>query len=152
VPYLINGNSGKAPAGEAGRGGFTGWTMLGVDPGSSGDDWLAAEIRPHVDGLALTVPSTVRIGSPTVVSAALAQGSRQVPVAYPVSADWSGSPKLHIGPESGVRPWHVAWLDPVTGAFTALRPGQVTVAVTVNGVTQHTDVTTALPTPTQAVA
>ena len=63
-----------------------------------------------------------------------------------MSYDWSGSPSLHIGARSGVRPWHVAWLDPVTGTLTALRPGQVTVAITVNGVTQRADVRLALST------
>ncbi|WP_197289313.1 phosphodiester glycosidase family protein [Saccharothrix sp. NRRL B-16348] len=151
VPYLINGNSGKAPAGEAGRAGFTGWTMLGVDP-RRGDAWLAAEIRPHVDGLTLTAPAEVWLGAPVRVTASVTQGSRQVPVAYPVSADWSGSPNLHVGPISGLRPWHVAWLDPTTGALTALRPGRVTVAVTVNGTTQRTDLTTSLPTRPRATA
>ncbi|MER5260900.1 phosphodiester glycosidase family protein [Actinosynnema sp. NPDC002837] len=151
VPYLVNGNSGKAPAGEVGRGGFTGWTMLGVDP-RRGDTWLAAEIRPHVDGLTLTAEPTTRIGSPTEVSASITQGSRRVPVAYPVTADWSGSPNLHLGQASGLRPWHVAWLDPDTGALTALRPGQVTVAVTVNGVTQRAEVATAFPERGRATA
>ncbi|MEU4741627.1 metallophosphoesterase, partial [Actinosynnema sp. NPDC023658] len=143
VPYLVNGNSGKAPAGEAGRGGFTGWTMLGVDP-RAGDDWLAAEIRPHVDDLTVQVPATVRVGSPVTVTATLTQGSRQVPVAYPVSMDWSASPDVHIGPASGLRPWHVAWLDPATGTLTALRPGHPTLTLTVNGTTRHTTLTTTL--------
>ena len=34
VTTLINGNSGKDPAGTPSTGGFTGWTMLGIDPGS----------------------------------------------------------------------------------------------------------------------
>ncbi|MCE6993907.1 phosphodiester glycosidase family protein [Saccharothrix sp. S26] len=143
VPYLVNGNSGKAPAGEAGRGGFTGWTLLGVDPRRGADDWLAAEVRPHVDGVALTAEPTTRMGSPTRVTAWITQGSRRVPVAYPVTADWSGSPNLHVGPVTGLRPWHVAWLDPATGVLTAVRPGRVTIAVTVNGVTERASVTTA---------
>jgi 3',5'-cyclic AMP phosphodiesterase CpdA len=151
VPYLVNGNSGKAPAGEAGRGGFTGWTMLGVDP-RLGDSWLAAEIRPHVDALTVTAEPTTRVGGPTRVTASITQGSRQVPVAYPVTADWSGSPNLHVGPAPGLRPWHVAWLDPETGALTALRPGRVTIAVTVNGVTQRADLTTAFPARTRRTA
>ncbi|MFI9009817.1 phosphodiester glycosidase family protein [Actinosynnema sp. NPDC053489] len=141
VPYLVNGNSGKAPAGEAGRGGFTGWTMLGVDPGR-GDAWLAAEVRPHVDGLTLTAPPTVRVGDQAIVTATVTQGSRQVPVAYPVTADWRGSPNLHVGDRSGVRPWHAAWLDPTTGAFTALRRATTTLSVTVNATTTETTVTT----------
>jgi hypothetical protein len=32
VPYLLNGNSGKNPASTPDNGGFTGWTMLGIDP------------------------------------------------------------------------------------------------------------------------
>ncbi|MFI2211341.1 phosphodiester glycosidase family protein [Streptomyces sp. NPDC020141] len=31
VPYLINGNSGKSPAAPAAEGGFTGWSLVGVD-------------------------------------------------------------------------------------------------------------------------
>ncbi|MGW4115725.1 phosphodiester glycosidase family protein [Actinosynnema sp. NPDC004786] len=141
VPYLVNGNSGKAPAGEAGRGGFTGWTMLGVDP-RRGDDWLAAEVRPHVDGLTLATPPTVPVGVPATVTATVAQGSRDVPVAYPVTADWSASPNVHIGNRSGLRPWHVAWLDPATGTFTALRPATTTLSVTVNNTTTSTTITT----------
>ncbi|CCH34033.1 phosphodiester glycosidase family protein [Actinosynnema sp. NPDC047251] len=142
VPYLINGNSGKAPA----EGGFSGWTMLGVDSRPKpGQEWIAAEIRPHVDGLSLAVPDTVRVGTPGAVAASVAQGSRQVPVKYPVSADWTGSLNVHIGQFAGLRPWHVAWLDPATGRLTALRPGKATIAVTVNGVTRRADVTTAWP-------
>ncbi|ONI89508.1 multidrug transporter [Saccharothrix sp. ALI-22-I] len=152
VPYLINGNSGKAPAGEAGRGGFTGWTMLGVDPRRGADDWLAAEIRPHVDTLTLDAPTVVRMGTPAQITATLTQAARQVPVAHPVTADWSGSLNLHIGPAHGLRPWHVAWLDPTTGTLKALRPGQLTLAVTVNGATQRTTLTTALPTWPRATA
>ncbi|TWP44383.1 multidrug transporter [Lentzea tibetensis] len=137
VPYLINGNSGKAPAEP---GGFTGWTLVGVDSGG-----FAAEIRPHVDAVTLTAPSVLQIGKPEHVSAAFAQGSRRIPVAYPVSADWSGSPGLHVGAESGVKPWHVAWLDPGSGVLTAVRTGQVSLAITVNGVTRRHDVRVALP-------
>jgi hypothetical protein len=54
-------------------------------------------------------------------------------VAYPVSYDWSASPSVHIGPWTGLRPWHVARLDPDTGELTALRPGTVTVRIAVNG-------------------
>ncbi|MBB5955849.1 hypothetical protein FHS29_002430 [Saccharothrix tamanrassetensis] len=142
VPYLINGNSGKAPA----EGGFSGWSLLGVDPSPRpGQDWIAAEVRPHVDALTLTAPGTVRVGSPAKLSASITQGARQVPVQYPVSADWKGSLNVHIGQRDGMRPWHVAWLDPATGTLTALRPGKATVAVTVNGATQRTDITTAWP-------
>ncbi|MFE7134985.1 phosphodiester glycosidase family protein, partial [Streptomyces sp. NPDC057638] len=32
VPYLVNGNAGKSPAAAPGDGGFTGWSLVGVDP------------------------------------------------------------------------------------------------------------------------
>ncbi|CAM3476848.1 phosphodiester glycosidase family protein [Kibdelosporangium persicum] len=147
VPYLINGNSGKAPGGNSTLGGFTGWSLLGVDNSADtrnghnkGRDWLAAEIRPHVDALSIDAPSALKPGASAKVTATLTQGTRQVPVAYPVSYDWSGSPSLLIGDWRDRRPWHIARLDPATGELTALRPGTFTVAVTVNGVTQRSTV------------
>jgi len=139
VPYLVNGSTGGAPA----EGGFSGWTLLGVDPAPErGEEWVAAEIRPHVDTLTLTAPGTVRVGSPAVVTAKITQGAREVPVEYPISADWTASPNVHIGQEPDLRPWHAAWLDPTTGTLTALHPGRTTLAITVNGTTQQTTVTT----------
>ncbi|MEV0680561.1 phosphodiester glycosidase family protein [Actinosynnema sp. NPDC050436] len=139
VPHLVTGNAGTAPP----EGGFTGWTALGVDP--QGRDPVAAEIRPHVDDLVLTAPGVVRVGTPGTVAATVVQGPRRVPVAYPVSADWTGSSNVHIGQKSDVQPWHVARFDPETGSLTAVRPGTATIAVTVNGVTRRADVTTAWP-------
>jgi hypothetical protein len=143
VPYYINGNSGKAPSTPDG---FTGWTMVGVDPrqtpGSGPEwwnpagtrpQWFRTEVRPHVDSLALTAPAEAAVGTPVTLSATVTQGGRQVPVAYPVSHDWSASPSVHIGPWTGIRPWHVARLDPDTGVLTPLRPGTVTVRIAVNG-------------------
>ena len=112
MPYLINGNSGKNPATPPGEGGFTGWSLLGVDPVDAtrrpqhvrrnwfadAPTWIGAQVRPHVDDLTLTAPATVAIGAPARVSAAVRQGTRVVPAAYPVSARWSGSPNLHVGP------------------------------------------------------
>ncbi|MEV8102002.1 hypothetical protein, partial [Streptomyces sp. NPDC088135] len=46
-------------------------------------------------------------------------------------------PNVHIGDRSGARHRHTAVFDPVTGTLTALRPGAVTLAVTVNGTTQN---------------
>ncbi|GAB3161685.1 phosphodiester glycosidase family protein [Micromonospora sonneratiae] len=149
VPYVINGNSGKNPSSAPHLGGFTGWTMFGVDPVTEdeaararrnplteGPQWVTAQMRAHVDGLTVTAPAVVAAGSPVQVTATVTQaGGRQVPVAAPVSADWSGSPSVHIGSPLGLRPWHVAWFDPATGRLTALRPtGSVLLAVTVNGV------------------
>lgn len=150
VPYFINGNSGKGPSTPADRGGFTGWSLWGVDPVTAqeaawvrhnwyvdGPTWISTEVRPHVDGLTITAPATVTVGMPAAVSATVAQADRQVPVAFPVSADWSASPNVHIGPAAELRPWHVAWFDPLAGTLTPLAPGTVTLAVTVNGVTER---------------
>ncbi|HZM76023.1 MAG TPA: phosphodiester glycosidase family protein [Candidatus Limnocylindrales bacterium] len=139
VPYLINGNSGKAPATPPERGGFLGWTMFGVSP-----DGLRAEIRPQVDTVAVAAPESVRFGQSGDVTATLTQGGRTVPVALPVSADWTGSANLHIGGLLGIRPWHDAWFDPETGRLTALRrSGTVTLTVTVNEVSSSATVSLA---------
>ncbi|GAB3518922.1 phosphodiester glycosidase family protein [Phytohabitans suffuscus] len=138
VPYVVNGNSGKAPSTAPHLGGFTGWTHFGVDPRGE----VAAETQAHVTSLTLTAPPTAPRGTPVGVSATLTQeGGREVPVAAPVSADWTASPSVHIGSTLGLRPWHAAWLDPTTGKLVALRStGSVTLAVTVNGVTARTTV------------
>uniref|UniRef100_UPI0025B1A1E8 metallophosphoesterase family protein n=1 Tax=Amycolatopsis solani TaxID=3028615 RepID=UPI0025B1A1E8 len=121
VPYLVNGNSGKAPAAAPGDGGFVGWTLLRVDPVDRAPP-VRFETRPNVDALTVSGPSSLARGERAVVSASLRQGTRDVPVSYPVSADWS------VG--GGV----VAF-DPATGVLTALRPGVARLSVTVNGVT-----------------
>jgi len=149
VPFVINGNSGKEPSTAPHLGGFTGWTLFGVDPVTraeaaaarrdplaAGPRWVEAEVNAHVDAVTLAAPARVAVGRPVTVTATLTQpGGRTVPVAAPVTAQWSGSPDVHIGPATGVRPWHRAWLDPSTGKLTALRPGgDITLTVTVNGV------------------
>jgi hypothetical protein len=144
VPYLINGNSAKTPGGDTTLGGFTGWSLLGVEPSGRDKDWLAAEIRPHVDSLTIQAPAAITMGESAPVSAFLMQGTRKVPVSYPVSHQWSGSPSLLIGDWTQWRPWHVARLDPATGIITALWPATFTVALTVNGVTQQSTIQVAL--------
>lgn len=154
VPYLINGNSGKAPATPPGEGGFSGWSLIGVDQVTAGEqqearrapyrglpDWVSVQTRPHVDGLAVTAPEEVRVGRSAAATAAVAQGTRQVPVAWPVSADWSGTDRLHIGPPREADRSDIAAYDPATGEVTGLRPGTVTLTVMVNGVTQGDRVT-----------
>lgn len=133
VPYLINGNSGKEPAAPADDGGFLGWTELGVNPVSPAEqarnraeeyhgpsDWLAADIRPQTDSLALSTPDTMDLGQTATVTASLTQADRTVPVAYPVTAEWSVSGRA-------VR------FDPDTGRLTAVRRGTATLTLVVNG-------------------
>jgi hypothetical protein len=139
VPYFVNGNSGKNPSTLPSDGGFTGWSLWGVDDRGKRGDWLAAEVRPHVDTLTVTAPDSLPAGTSTVVTADLTQASRTVPVTYPVSARWSASPNVHIGSVRDAKRYHSANFDPSTGELTALRPATITLAVTVNGVTtRHT--------------
>ncbi|SHF38095.1 phosphodiester glycosidase family protein [Streptoalloteichus hindustanus] len=129
VPHLINGNSGKAPAAAPEDGGFTGWSLLRVDPA----DGVRVEQRPHVDRLELTAPGRMAVGEGGHARAVVTQGGRRVPVAYPVAARWSGSPELHVGPATGATPRHVAAFDPATGRLVALRHGRAELTVEVNG-------------------
>lgn len=150
VPYLINGNSGKNPATPAAEGGFTGWSLLGADrvspveqvlhrlrPWRGGPDWITAQVRPHVDGLALSAPETLGVGAKAEASAAVSQqigsATREVPVAWPVSADWSGSPNVFVGAPSRAPATAIAAYEPATGELTGLRAGEGRLAVTVNG-------------------
>jgi 3',5'-cyclic AMP phosphodiesterase CpdA len=139
VPYLINGNSGKTPAAAPGDGGFTGWTLVRVDP-SDRTQPVRFETRPNVDELTLTGPASLARGTKADVHAVLTQSGRQVPVSYPVSADWAGSWSTHVGEGSSL-PWDVATYDPSTGVLTALRPGTAHLTVTVNGVPRTLAVT-----------
>ncbi|WP_238158162.1 phosphodiester glycosidase family protein [Kribbella voronezhensis] len=144
----LTGNSGKSPAAAPDAGGFTGWALVGIDPaarvaGAAERNWSAperswfqVELRPHVDALELTAPATLRRGQTAPATATVVQDDRRVPVSFPVSADWSGSTFLHIGPAKTAPFWSVASYDPATGQLTALRPGSADLSVTVNGVTK----------------
>jgi 3',5'-cyclic AMP phosphodiesterase CpdA len=153
VPYLINGNSGKNPAAPADQGGFIGWTEFGVNPvsaheqerrranpyGAGPSDWLAARIRPQTDTVALTAPATLSVGAQGKATASLTQQGNTVPVAYPVSADWSGSRGVRFGGRHGGH--DVVVYDPVSGTLTGLRRGTATLSVEVNGVRDTVTVT-----------
>ncbi|WP_329034646.1 phosphodiester glycosidase family protein [Streptomyces sp. NBC_00178] len=154
VPYLVNGNSGKAPAGPADEGGFTGWSLIGADrvpageqrrareqPWRGGPDWVSVQTRAHVDALSLDAPAELVAGERAQVTASVTQGARTVPAAFPLSVDWTGSPDVHIGGAGTAGRRHVAALDPRTGTLTALRPGSVTLGVTVNGTSRQIRVT-----------
>ncbi|WP_158880739.1 phosphodiester glycosidase family protein [Amycolatopsis anabasis] len=141
VPYLVNGNSGKAPAAAPGDGGFVGWTLLRVDPAERREP-VRIETRPNVDELTVRGPAELAPGAKADVRAEVSQGARRIPVAYPVSAEWRGARGTHVvkpAPWGGTRPapWDVASFDPATGVLTALRPGVADLSVTVNGVTRH---------------
>ncbi|GAA3560097.1 phosphodiester glycosidase family protein [Amycolatopsis ultiminotia] len=138
VPYLVNGNSGKTPAAAPGEGGFVGWTLARVDPSDRAQP-VRFETRPNVDALTLTGPGPLTSGATGKVTATVTQGARTVPVAYPVSADWSGR-GVHIGSWPPA-PWDVVSLDPVNGSVRALHPGTAEISVTVNGISRTVAVT-----------
>ncbi|WP_017586799.1 phosphodiester glycosidase family protein [Nocardiopsis ganjiahuensis] len=137
VPYVISGNVGKNPSAGPADGGFTGWSLWGVDTGGSpGDNWVRTELRPHVDGLELDAPTSLEVGGQADVTATVDNDGTAVPVAYPVSADWSGSDDVHIGPAEDAGPDHAAAFDPATGRLTAISEATIDLEVTVNGVTE----------------
>ena len=165
VSYLINGNSGKGPAGTPATGGFTGWTMLGVDPGVGdvGDDpttadrvgWLAAETKPRVDSISLEAPGSLAPGQSADVAASFTQGERTVPVGWPATAQWGGDgvvvdsgAEVAMQQATGAKvsaqsvksgapeaASDVVRVNPATGQITAENPGTAVLEVTVNGKT-----------------
>ena len=157
VSYLINGNSGKSPAGAPGQGGFTGWTMLGVQPGKGqlGENpspadraaWMAAETRPWVDEISVEGPTAMVPGQTDQVSASFDQDGRTLDVKWPVTSQWGGA---NVVVDTGDAPAaadadgaaagdpveaaaEVVRVNPRTGELTALAPGTAELNVTVNG-------------------
>ncbi|MFC0628189.1 phosphodiester glycosidase family protein [Kribbella deserti] len=149
----LTGNAGKGPSAAPDAGGFTGWALVGVDGSARAAEapyrhwsspesgWLKLELRPHVDALELNAPASVKVNASAPAGATVVQDNRRVPVAFPVSADWSGSSLLHLGPAREAPFWSVAAFDPASGQLTGLRPGTITLTVTVNNTTKSTPVT-----------
>lgn len=143
VPYLVNGNSGKNPADIPENGGFTGWTMLGVDPSEgthSGAAWLNAEVKARVDAISLSAPAEMTVDGVGDLSAVVEQDEvRTVPVEWPVAAEWGGD-GVYVGPADDA-PWSaVVAISPVDRTATGLRPGTAEIEVTVNGKTASREV------------
>ncbi|WP_329160215.1 phosphodiester glycosidase family protein [Streptomyces sp. NBC_01717] len=155
VPYLVNGNSGKNPASTPDNGGFTGWTMLGIDPRNGRIDdpfdvptresetWLRGEVHVRTDAVDLSAPETLKAGDRSRASATVTQdGDRTVPVAWPVSATWAGTRVEVTGTGYDHRGGAaVVSYDPASGTLTALRSGTAVLRVTVNGRTTERTIT-----------
>ncbi|WP_244928955.1 phosphodiester glycosidase family protein [Nocardioides sp. W7] len=146
VPHLVNGNSGKGPASTPEDGGFTGWTMLGIDPEEGqweatddrGADWLSSEVNARVDSLTVQSPGTA-LGVGQVFDTApvvLQDDTREVPVAWPVSHAWSGTDGVFVGEVADAPSDAVAAIDPTSGELSALRPGSGSVTLKVNDAVQ----------------
>ncbi|MCR1786112.1 phosphodiester glycosidase family protein [Nocardioides carbamazepini] len=142
VPYVVNGNSGKSPASVPEDGGFTGWTMLGVDPAEGrwqlsdgGTDWLKAEVETRVDELVVAEPGGVLpVGTIHDLAPRVSQddGARTFDVAWPTSYAWKGDTGVYVGPAADAPETAVVAIDPSTHQLTALRSGSASATLTVN--------------------
>ena len=132
VPYMVLPSSGKSPYGTPDRGGFTGWVRYGIADGEP-----RADVRAFAQSIDLTAPEALAAGSTATLGGSLVQpngvanGTRRVPLRYPMSVRWSGGDGLAVGGsvDEARRAGKVAHLDTATRELTALRAGTVTVAV-----------------------
>lgn len=152
VPYTVLPSSGKAPYGTPDRGGFTGFLNWSVDADAQADDqWLTADVRAFAQSITLNVPEDgVQVGTSAELSGSIVQpsgvqnGSRVVPLQYPMSVHWSGSEGLAIGSgqaaiDAARKAGKLAILDPWTRELTGLKAGEVTVKVTNESMREYTD-------------
>ncbi|HTE62633.1 MAG TPA: phosphodiester glycosidase family protein [Solirubrobacteraceae bacterium] len=162
VPYTVLPSSGKAPYGTPDRGGFTGWLKWSVDSDAGpAKQWLTADVRAFAASIELNAPQSIEVDASAPLSGSILQpsginqnGTRRVPLAYPMSIHWGGSRSLAIG--SGRAAFHaarkagkVAILDPVTREVTGLRKGDVQVTVTVDSMREYTDDASLAPITTE---
>ncbi len=139
VPYTVLPSSGKDPYGTPDRGGFTGWLNWSVDKdASAGQQWLTADVRAFAQSIALDAPAVLEAGDAAQLGGSIVQpsgvsnGTRVVPLRYPMSIHWSGSENLAVGTDvaAAKAAGKVAILDPATRKLTGLHTGDVTVKVT----------------------
>lgn len=160
VPYVVLPSSGKDPYGTPDRGGFTGWVDWSVDSHDKADQqWLEADVRAFAQSVTLDAPASLQAGATAQLSGSIVQpegvsnGTRVVPLRYPMSVGWGGSSTLAVGSgkqalDEARRHHKVAVLDPATGIVTALRPGTVTVSVTNDSMRAYTGAASLAPVTT----
>jgi 3',5'-cyclic AMP phosphodiesterase CpdA len=164
VPYTVLPSSGKAPYGTPDRGGITGWVKWSVDSDArASDQWLTADARPFASTIELNTPASVEVGTSATLSGSILQpsgvdqnGTRRVPLAYPMSVHWGGSDSLAIGSgedavDAARKAGKVAILDPATRALTGLRTGNLKVSVTVDSMREYTGEASLAPIRTERV-
>lgn len=155
VPYLINGNSGKTPSAIPAEGGFSGWSLLGIDPsvkepaapGLYGVDpaeraktpWLRSQVNPHVDELKVEAPA-LAVGKQAEVKASLVQWENEMALTYPMSAIWTGE-GVFVGAADAAPADAVAAYDPATRQLTGLKGGTGKLTLKVNDKVKTVDVT-----------
>ena len=160
VPYTVLPSSGKDPYGTPDRGGFTGWIDWSVDSALPADQqWLEGDVRAFAQSITLNAPTELAAGTSTQLSGSIVQpsgvsnGSRVVPLRYPMSVHWSGSDSLAIGSgdqavKDAKKDGKIAILDPVTRTLTALQEGEVTVTVTNDSMRPYTGADSLTPVTT----
>jgi exopolysaccharide biosynthesis protein len=158
VPYTVLPSSGKDPYGTPDRGGFTGWLNWSVDKdATAGQQWLTADVRAFAQSITLNAPATLEAGDAAQLDGSIVQpsgvtnGTRVVPLRYPMSVHWSGSDTLAIGTDAAAAKaaGKVAILDPVTRKLTGLHTGDVTVKVTNESMREYTDEASLAPVTTE---
>ena len=102
VTHVVNGNAGKSPSSTPGRGGFSGWTMLGIDPSQglwrdNHGTWLDVEVNPFVEDIKILGPWALRPGQVAQLQASVLQDDRSVPASWPVSVRWSAQDGAYLG-------------------------------------------------------
>ncbi|MDO8184330.1 phosphodiester glycosidase family protein [Conexibacter sp. JD483] len=163
VPYIVLPSSGKAPYGTPDRGGITGWVRWGVDSDeNAAGQWLEGDVHPFAQTIDLQTPETLEVGGAAQLGGTLVQpsgvgnGTRTVPLRYPLSLRWSGSENLAIGSgeeavEAARDADKTAILDPATGEITALAEGSVDVTVEADSMRNGDDMAPITTTKTIAV-
>jgi hypothetical protein len=150
IPYVVLPSSGKDPYGTPDHGGFTGWDDWSIDPEEDANQqWLTGNIHAFAQSIDLNAPESVEVSTAGVVSGSIVQpegvasGTRVVPLRYPMSVDWGGSPDLAIGSgtaaiEAAREEGKTAILDPSDGYLTGLKTGSVEVSVTNDSMRPYT--------------
>ncbi len=158
VPYTVLPSSGKDPYGTPDRGGFTGWLNWSVDKdATAGQQWLTADVRAFAQSITLNAPAILEAGDAAQLDGSIVQppgvtnGTRVVPLRYPMSIHWSGSDTLAIGTDvaAAKAAGKVAILDPATRKLTGLHTGDVTVKVTNESMREYTDEASLAPVTTE---
>ncbi|HEY6891151.1 MAG TPA: phosphodiester glycosidase family protein [Solirubrobacter sp.] len=158
VPYTVLPSSGKDPYGTPDRGGFTGWLDWHVDKdASASQQWLTADVRAFAQSITLDAPAVLEAGDSAQLDGSIVQpqgvtnGTRVVPLRYPMSVHFTGSDNLAIGTDvaAAKAAGKAAILDPLTRKLTGLHTGDVTVRVTNDSMREYTGEASLAPITTE---
>ncbi|WP_037911654.1 phosphodiester glycosidase family protein [Actinacidiphila yeochonensis] len=144
---------GKTPYSSPDQGGFFGWMHVAVDPhparvragqpSPETREWLQAESRPLIDGIELSAPDRLAVGSSAQLAATgiTSEFGLRFPLRFPASVTWGGGSGVELAATAAQaaaarrRPGTRAVLDLSSSTLTAVRSGTVTVTVTAGGLT-----------------